>query len=81
MDCYLKIVQKRVTLTNNVIPGPHLHCAEPLALWRFSQHLSAKYKRRPTKSLRLSAGPLALCHMVNPTLVFALRSSKRYMRA
>ena len=31
-----------VTLTNHVIAEPDLHRAEPLALWRFSQHLSAK---------------------------------------
>ena len=33
-----------VTPTNRVIAGPDLHRAGPLALWRFSQHLSAKYR-------------------------------------
>ena len=33
-----------VTLTNDVISGPNLHRAGPLALWRFSQHLSAQYE-------------------------------------
>ena len=33
-----------VTLTKYVIPGPDLHCAVPLALWGFLQHLPAKYK-------------------------------------
>ena len=33
-----------VTPTNRVFAGPDLHRAGPLALWRFSQHLSAKYR-------------------------------------
>ena len=33
-----------VTLTEHVIPGPDLHCAGPLALRGFLQHLAAKYK-------------------------------------
>ena len=33
-----------VTLTQHVIPGPDLHCAGPLALGGFLQHLPAKYK-------------------------------------
>ena len=28
----------------HVIPGPDLHCAKRLVLWRFLQHLSAKYR-------------------------------------
>ena len=39
--------------------GPDLHCAVPLALWRFSQYLSAKYRSIPKKSHHLSSGPLA----------------------
>ena len=35
-------LQYIVTLTNHVFAGPDLHRAGPLALWRFSQHLSAK---------------------------------------
>ena len=42
-----------------LLPGADLNCAGPLALWRFSQHLSAKYRGRPKKSHRKSAGPLA----------------------
>ena len=37
------MVQQMVTPTNHVIVGPDLHRATPLAFWRFSQHLSAKY--------------------------------------
>ena len=31
-------------LATPMIPGPTLHCREPLALWGFSQHLPAKYR-------------------------------------
>ena len=41
-----------VSPTNHVISGPNLHRAELLALWRFLQHFSAKYRRRPKKFLR-----------------------------
>ena len=58
------------TLTKHVIPGPDLHCAGPLALWGFSQHL----KRRPKKVLLSERGALALCHIANTALVIALRS-------
>ena len=42
MNCYRKMVQYMITLTNHVIAGPDLHRAGPLALWRFLQHRSAK---------------------------------------
>ena len=45
-----------VTLTKHVIPGPDLHCARHLRLWKFLQHLPAKYKGRPKKSYYLRAG-------------------------
>ena len=41
-----------VTPINSVIAEPDLHGAGPLALWRFSQDLSAKYRGRPKKVLR-----------------------------
>ena len=41
-----------VTPTIHVIVGPDLHRAGPLALWRFSQHLFAKYRGRPKKVLQ-----------------------------
>ena len=41
-----------VTPTNHVIAGLDLHCAGPLVLWGILQHLSAKYRGRPTKVLR-----------------------------
>ena len=47
-----------VTPTNHVIAGLDLHRASPLALWGFSQDLSAKYRGRPKKSYDLSARPL-----------------------
>ena len=47
-----------VTPTNHVIAGPDLYRAGSLAVWRFLQDLSAKYRERPKKSIGLSAGPL-----------------------
>ena len=40
-----------VTLTKHVISGPDLHCAGPLVLNGFLQHLPAKYKWRSKKFL------------------------------
>ena len=50
-----------VTSTNHVIAGPDLHRAGPLALGKFSQHLSAKYciGEVQKKSYDFSSGPLA----------------------
>ena len=48
-----------VMSTNHVIAGPDLHRARPLALWRFSHHLSAKYRRRPKKILLFQLGAVA----------------------
>ena len=47
-----------VTPSNHVIAGLDLHRAGPLALWRFLQHLSAKYRERQKQSYDLSARPL-----------------------
>ena len=68
------MVQYIVTLTKHVIPGPDLHCAGPLALKRFLQHLAAKNKRRPKQVLLPERGALALSHTANTALVIALRS-------
>ena len=50
-----------VTSANHVIAWPDLHRARPLALWRFSQHISAKYTvgEDQKKSYDFSSGPLA----------------------
>ena len=49
-----------VTSTNHVIAGPDLLRARPLALWRFSKHLSAKYTvEDQKKSYDFSSGSLA----------------------
>ena len=63
-----------VKLTKQVIPGPDLHCARPLELKGFLQHLPAKYKIRPKKVLLSERWALALCHVANTALVIALRS-------
>ena len=48
-----------VTSTNHVIAGPDLLRARPLALWKFSQHLSAKYTvEDQKKSYDFSSGSL-----------------------
>ena len=44
-----------VTATNHAIAGPDLHRAGLLAVWGFLQHLSAKYRERPKKSLTILA--------------------------
>ena len=41
-----------------LLPGPDLHCTEPLALLRFSQHLSVNYRKDQKKPHHLSAEPL-----------------------
>ena len=50
-----------VTSTNHVIAEPDLHRARLLALWRFLQHLSAKYTvgEDQKKFYDFSSGPLA----------------------
>ena len=67
-----------VTPTNHIIAGPIYIALSPLlALWRFLQHLSAKYRRKPKKSYDFSAGPLAgtaSYYGIDPALVNVLRS-------
>ena len=48
-----------VTLTNHVIAGPDLHCAGPLALWKFCNIFLPNVGEDQTKSLDFSEGPLA----------------------
>ena len=72
-ESLLKNGTKDSTLTKHVIPGPDLHCAGPLALTEFLQHLPGKYKRRPKKVLPSEGRALALSHMKNTALVIALR--------
>ena len=40
-----------VMSTNHVIAGPDLYRAWSLALWKFLQHLFAKYSRKPKKQV------------------------------
>ena len=64
-----------VTLTNHVIArGPDLHCASPRHFGDFCDIFRPNISESQKKFYHLSAGPLALCHMVNPALVIALRS-------
>ena len=69
------------TLINRVIARAGFALLGSLSLWKFSQYWSVKSVSNigedQKKSHHLSAGPLALCHiMVNPALVKALRSEK-----
>ena len=57
-----ELLLKNITIDgyaiNHVIgrTEPDLHCLKPLALWRFSQHLLAKYKWRQKKVLPFKHG-------------------------
>ena len=63
-----------VTLTNMLLPGPDLQCASPWQFEDFYDIFLPNIVKGQKKSYHLSTEPLALCLMVNPALVFALRS-------
>ena len=82
---YLKNVQKMVTPTNHVIARAGFTLrgtsgAEPLALWDFRNIFLPNTGKDQKMCYGLSAGLLALYHMLNSTLVIALHSYKGYMR-
>ena len=65
-----------------LLPGLDLHRVEPLALWDFRNiFLLNTDEDQKKKSYHLSLGLLALCHMLNSSLVIALRSQKMSNRA
>ena len=52
VNFYWKMAQYRwLRLLTMLLLGPALHCAEPLALWGISLHLSSKCSWRPKKVL------------------------------
>ena len=57
-----------------LLPGPDLHRVGLLALWNFRNIFLPNTGEDQKKSYRLSAGPLALFRISNPSLVIALRS-------
>ena len=62
-------------VTKHVIPRPDLHCAGPLALRGFLQHLPAKYKSRPKNPTVGEQGPGTEPYgKYSTALVIALRS-------
>ena len=63
-----------VTPTNHVIPGPDLYCAGPLVLGDYRNIFPPNIGEDQKKSYHMSAGLLALAHVVNPALVIAIRS-------
>ena len=68
------MVQEMATPTNHIIVPAGLHYEGPLALADFRNILLPNIGEDQKKSHHLSAGPLALYHMVNPALVIALRA-------
>ena len=51
-----------------LLPGPDSHLVEPMALWDFC-NIFLPNTGEDQKKFYLSAGPLALRHMLNPSLV------------
>ena len=62
-----------VTLTKHIIPGPDLHCARPLVLSGFLQHLPAKFSEDQKSPTICVLGPGAVPY-AKTALVIALRS-------
>ena len=56
-----------------LLPGSDLHCVGPLALRDF-RNIFLPNTGEDQKKSHMSAGPLTLCHVLNPSLVIALRS-------
>ena len=60
-------------LQTMLLPGPDLHCVGALALRDF-RNIFLPNTGEDQKKSYMSAGSLLLCHMLNPSLVIALRS-------
>ena len=56
-----------------LLPGRIYIELGPMALWDF-RNIFLPNTGKDQKKSYMSAGPLALCHMLNPSLVIALRS-------
>ena len=73
MNYYWKMYNRQLRLQTMLLPGPDLHSEGP---WHFG--IFAPFFRqiqvKTKKNSNLIAGPLALHHMLNPSLVIALRS-------
>ena len=72
-ELLLKNVQLRVTPTNHVIAGAGFTLSWTLAFWDFCNIFLPNIGEDQKKSY-MSAGSLALGHLLNPSLVIALRS-------
>ena len=74
-ELLLKMIQSMFALTNHVIYGPDLYDAGPRALGDFCNiflpNIGEEQKNNLIPSER---GAPALCRLVNPALVIALRS-------
>ena len=73
VNCYRKMCDRPLCLLTMLFSRPDIPCVRPLALLGFSRNFIAKIGKDPKKSYHLSAGPLALCRIVNLALVIALR--------
>ena len=62
-----------VTPTNHVIARAGFTLSWALALWDF-RNIFLPNAGEDQKKSYMSPGPMALCHMLNPSLVIALRS-------
>ena len=71
-EVLLKNVQKIVTPTNYVIARTGFALSWTLALWDF-RNIFLPNTGEDQKKSYLSAGPPALCHLLNSSLVIALR--------
>ena len=60
-------------LLTMLLPKPDLHWVGPLTLWDFRNIFFPNAGEDQKKSY-MSAGHLVLCHLLNPSLVIALRS-------
>ena len=63
-----------------LLPGPDLHCAGPPVLSEFCNIFLPNTGEDQKTSCHLSAVPLALCHMVNPSLVIRLHYDHEKVR-
>ena len=73
-ELLLKNVQYIVTPTNRVIVRAGFTLSWATGTLEYSQYFPAYNADQDQKKSYLSVGPLALCHMLNPSMVIALRT-------
>ena len=68
VNCYEKMYGRWLRLPTMLLPGLDLHWVGPLALWDFWS-IFLPNTGEDQKNSYMSAWPLELCHMLNPSLV------------